>query len=251
MTSKGWIIFAALCVAILGGMIFMAQKDKIDVSSIDPHTLQAAMAQNGNIADHVQGKADSKVVLIEYGDFQCPGCASSHPIIKTVVDKYKDRIAFVFRNYPLYQAHPNAFSSASAAEAAGLQGKYWEMYDKLFENQSSWRDLSGAERTNYYLSLASDLSLDTAKFTTDIDSQEVKSKINFDTALGQKSKVEGTPSFFMNGKSVGDQYVLDGKVVAKGTSGASLIWSDATAFENLVIIPALKEAGIETVDSTN
>ena len=77
MTSKGWIIFATLCVAILGGMIFMAQKDKMDISNIDINKLQAATEQNGNIAEHVEGKADSKVVLIEYGDFQCPGCASS------------------------------------------------------------------------------------------------------------------------------------------------------------------------------
>ena len=251
MTSKGWIIFATLCVAILGGMIFLAQKDKMDVSNIDINKLQAATEQNGNIAEHVEGKADSKVVLIEYGDFQCPGCASSQPVMKELVEKYKGQIAFAFRNYPLYQAHPNAFSSASAAEAAGLQGKYWEMYHKLFENQSAWRDLSGAERTNYYLSLASDLKLDTAKFTTDIDSEAVKKKIDFDTALGQKAEVTGTPSFYLNGKNVGDQYVLDGKIVAKGTSGASLIWSDATAFENLIILPALKEAGISVADPTN
>ena len=251
MTSKGWIIFATLCVAILGGMIFMAQKDKMDVSAIDVNKIQAATAQSGDIADHTEGKTDSKVVLIEYGDFQCPGCASAQPVMKALVEKYKDKMTFVFRNYPLYQAHPNAFSSASAAEAAGLQGKYWEMYHKLYENHSAWRDLSGSERTNYYLSLASDLELDTAKFTTDIDSDAVKKKIDFDTALGQKAKVTGTPSFYMNGKNVGDQYVLDGKIVAKGTSGASLIWSDAAAFENLIILPALKEAGISVADPTN
>lgn len=251
MTSKGWIIFATLCVAILGGMIFTAQKDKIDVANVDLNKLQSATSQNGNIADHVEGKTDSKVVLIEYGDFQCPGCASANPVIKSVVEKYKDRIAFVFRNYPLYQAHPNAFASASVAEAAGLQGKYWEMHAKLYENQTLWKDLSGAARTDYYLSAASDLGLDTAKFTADIDSEAVKKKIDFDTALGKKAEITGTPSFFLNGKSVGDQYVLDGKIVPKGTSGASLIWSDQTAFENLLIIPALKEAGIESSSPAN
>lgn len=251
MTSKGWIIFASLCVTILGGMIFVAQKDKTDVSSVDVSKLQPATEQNGNIADHVQGNADSKVVLIEYGDFQCPGCASAAPVIKGLVEKYKDNIAFVFRNYPLYQMHPNAFSSSSAAEAAGLQGKYWEMYDKLYENQSSWVSLSGTVRTDYYLSLASQLGLDIETFKADLESEAIKQKIDFDSALGKKVEIAGTPSYFMNGKNVGDQYALDGKVVPKGTSDASLIWSDAAAFENFVIIPALKEAGIETTTPTN
>lgn len=248
MTGKTWAIFAALCVAVLGGMIWVSQSDKIDVTNVNIDTLQTASAQNGGIADHTEGKADSKVVLIEYGDYQCPGCGSAYPIIKQVVDKYKDQITFVFRNYPLYSAHPNAFSSASAAEAAGLQGKFWEMHDKLFTNQNSWKDLNGTARTDYYVNLASQLSLDVDKFKADLDNPDVKKKIDFDAALGKKAQVTGTPSFYLNGKSIGDQYVLDGKIVPRGTSGAALVWTDADAFGKLVIEPALKEAGIPTAE---
>ncbi len=245
MTGKAWGIFAALCVAILGGMIFMAQGDKIDVSNIDGNKLQSASTQNGNIGEHIEGKTDSKVVLIEYGDYQCPGCGTAYPIMKNIATKYKDKVAFVFRNFPLYSIHPNAFAAATVAEAAGLQGKFEQMHDKLYESQSSWRDLTGAERTNYFLVLGGQLGLNTDKMKADLDSANIKKKIDFDTALGKKAQVTGTPAFYLNGKSVGDQYVLDGKIVPKDTKGASLIWADQATFENLVLNPALKEAGIE------
>ena len=205
MTSKGWIIFATLCVAILGGMIFMAQKDKMDVSAIDVNKIQAATAQSGDIADHTKGKTDSKVVLIEYGDFQCPGCASAQPVMKALVEKYKDKMTFVFRNYPLYQAHPNAFSSASAAEAAGLQGKYWEMYDMLFENQKSWSSLDASQRGSVFNGYAQALDLDLEKFTADVAATNVSKKITFDQALGKNIGVNATPAFYLNGEKLDEE----------------------------------------------
>ena len=243
MTSKGWIIFATLCVAILGGMIFVAQKDKTDVSSVDVSKLQPATEQNGNIADHVQGNADSKVVLIEYGDFQCPGCASAAPVIKGLVEKYKDNIAFVFRNYPLYQMHPNAFSSSSAAEAAGLQGKYWEMHDKLYTTQNEWNQLTGADRTEYFVQAAVSIGVDGDQLRDDIsNNKDIKKKIDFDTALGKKVQITGTPGIFVNGENFSDKRIKDGKFTSD--TKASYVWNDATAFENLVIKPALKKAGV-------
>ncbi|MBC7764274.1 thioredoxin domain-containing protein [Microbacteriaceae bacterium] len=245
MTKKMWIIFSVLCIAIIGGLIAISQGDKADVENINPATIQAASKGSGNIADHVSGNTSSKVVLIEYGDYQCPGCESAYPIVKQVTDKYSKQIAFVFRNYPLVQAHPNALSSASASEAAGLQGKYWEMHDRLYTDQASWKELSGVARTNYFVTSAVSLGMDGKKFTTDLDSADVSRKIKFDIALGKKINLTGTPTFYVNDKNVGDQYVKDGKIVPKTTDGAALIWSDASAFENLIIIPALKEKGIE------
>ncbi|MFZ1600261.1 MAG: thioredoxin domain-containing protein, partial [Candidatus Saccharimonas aalborgensis] len=143
MTTKSWIIFSVLCVAILGGLVWVSRGDRIDVTDIDPSTVQPALSKNGQIADHTYGNMNSKVVLIEYGDYQCPGCGSAAPVIKKVVDKYKDKIGFVFRNFPLYEKHPNAFAASATAEAAGLQGKYWEMHEKLYANQDAWSQLSG------------------------------------------------------------------------------------------------------------
>ncbi len=244
MTKKSWIIFSVLCVGILAGLIGISQGDKINVDKVDLAVIQPASKSSGNIADHVIGNASSKVILFEYGDYQCPGCESAHPIIKQLTDKYSKQLGFVFRNFPLTSIHPNALAAASASEAAGLQGKYWEMHDKLYGEQASWKDLSGAARTDYFASAASSLGIDSKRFTTDLDNVDVKQKIDFDRALGQKSNVTGTPSFYLNDKNVGDQYVKDGKIVAKTTEGANPIWSDLTAFENLVIIPALKEKGI-------
>jgi protein-disulfide isomerase len=244
MTNKGWIIFTVLCAAILGGLIGVSQKDKIDVSSADLNVAQAATASSGNIADHVFGNQNSKALLIEYGDYQCPGCESAYPIVKQITEKYKDQLGFIFRNFPLSSLHPNALAAAAASEAAGLQGKYWQMHDKLYEDQASWKNLGGENRTDYFVAAAEDLGLDGNKLRTDLNDANVKKKIDFDRALGEKAGVTGTPSFFINGKNVGDDYALNGKIVPKGTEGAQLVWSDASAFENLVIIPALKEKGI-------
>jgi protein-disulfide isomerase len=244
MTKKGWIIFSVLCVAVFGGLIAISQGDKIDVSKVQLAEIHSASNDSGDIADHVFGNEKSKVILYEYGDYQCPGCESAYPIIKQVTEKYKDQLGFVFRNFPLTSIHPNALAAASVSEAAGLHGKYWEMHDKLYEDQAAWKDLTGTDRTEYFVAAAENMGIDGTSFRKDIDSTEVKKKIDFDRALGQKAGITGTPSFFINGKNVGDQYVLDGKVVPKGTEGASLIWSDATAFESLVIVPALKEQGI-------
>jgi protein-disulfide isomerase len=245
MTKKAWIIVAVLCVSIFGGLIWLSRSNQVDVSNIDINAIQPASAQSGNIADHVTGNADSKVIIIEYGDYQCPGCGSSYPVIKKVMEKYGDKIGLVFRNYPLYNAHPNAFAAASTAEAAGLQGKFWEMHDYLYSNQNSWSTLEGQERTNYFSNAAKSLGISEQTFLTDMTSARVKKKIDFDTALGKKAVISGTPSFFLDGKSVGDQYFADGKLVDKTTDGAQLVWTDADAFGTLVVEPALKAAGIK------
>ncbi len=245
MTRNGWIIFGVLCVALLGGLIVISQRDKIDVSKLDGTKVQAAAAENGNIADHTYGNMQSKVILIEYGDFQCPGCASAYPIIKQVTEKYKDKIGLIFRNFPLTSIHPNALAAAAAAESASLQGKYWEMHDKLYENQDTWKNLTGQERTDYFKKLATDIGLDTSKWTADLDSEGVQKKIAFNQALGKKAGVTGTPAFYINGESVGDKYFEGNKLVDNKTDASRLVWSDATAFENLVIKPALEAHGIK------
>lgn len=243
MTKKTWIIFVAVCVVLLGGLVVMSNKEKVNVSSVDANKIQSADDQSGGIAEHVFGNKDSKVMLVEYGDYQCPGCGSAYPVMKTLSEKYQGQIGFVFRNFPLTQLHPNARAAAAAAEAAGLQNKYWEMHNKLYESQSAWESLSADTRTNTFVTYAKDLGLDTGKFTTDLSSDNVNKKISFDQAVGTKVKVSGTPTFYLNGKAA-DQYVKDGKIVPATTAGANPIWSDADSFEKLLLIPALKEAGI-------
>lgn len=245
MTKKAWIIFVAVVVVLLGGMIYLSNKDKstADVSKVTTTDVLPATAGSGNIADHVFGQPKSKVTLIEYGDYQCPGCGSAYPIIKSLTEKYQGQLTFVFRNFPLTSIHPNARVAAAAAEAAGLQGKYWEMHNKLYENQSDWNQLSVDQRNNYFYNLASQLGLKTDQFKSDFESRAVNQKITYDQALGKKDNVQGTPTFFLNGKEL-NQYVKDGKFVAANTDGANPVWGDATALDTLVLQPAFKEAGI-------
>jgi protein-disulfide isomerase len=244
LSKKAWIIFAAICIVLLGGLVYLSSKSKVDVGSIDTNKIQTATAASGDIADHVFGKADSKVMLVEYGDYQCPGCGSAYPAIKQVTEKYEGQLAFVFRNFPLADKHPNARAAAAAAEAAGIQGKFWEMHNKLYETQASWGSLASDKRGSFFEGYAQELGLKTDVFKTNFASTKVGTKINFDQAIGKKAGVNATPTFYLNGQPV-DQYVKDGAIVSSDTAGASPIWSDASALEKLVLIPAFKSAGID------
>jgi len=227
VSKKAWIIFAAVCVVVLGGLVYLSSKNKVDVSNVDANKIQSASDQSGNIADHVFGKADSKVMLVEYGDYQCPGCGAAYPNIKQVSEKYKDQLAFVFRNFPLSSLHPNARAAAAVAEAAGLQGKFWEMHNLLSANQSSWENLTSDKRTDFFTGYAKQLGLDANRFTTDLSSANINAKIAYDQALGKKLNINATPSIFLNGKAV-DQDT----------------WNNADNLDKAVA-EALKENGIE------
>lgn len=226
MSKTAWIIFTVATAGLFGLLVLFSNSTKINVDSIDVTKIQSASKQSGNIADHVFGKSGSKVTLINYGDYQCPGCGTAHPTIKAVTELYKDQIQFVFRNFPLTDAHPNAKAAAGATEAAGLQGKYWEMHNKIYESQSDWENLSGTERSDFFANYAKSFGLDVTKFNDDAGSSDVSYKINFDKALGVKAGVDATPTFFLNGKK------LDSK-----------IWGDETKLKE-AIDAELKKAGI-------
>jgi len=207
----GWIIFGAIIVLFLGGLVIYQRSTNppLNVSDVNTNAVIAASDQNGQIADHVFGINDSKVVLIEYGDFQCPSCGNAHPKIKEITEAYKDRITFIFRNFPLTANHPNARAASGAVEAAGLQGKYWEMHDLVFESQNEWSGLAGEARTNKFTDYAISIGLDKDKFLTDVASADVNKKISFDQALGKKVNVSGTPTFVLNGEKVSTEISND------------------------------------------
>ena len=241
MTKKTWIIFIVVCAALLGGLIWLSRNSQVNVDTIDILAIQPAGDQNGNIADHVYGNKDAKVRIIEYGDFQCPGCASAAPTLKVVADKYPDDVAIVFRNFPL-PGHGNARAAAAAAEAAGMQGKYWEMHANLYNAQNDWANLSGQTRLDTFAGYAEGLGLNREKFLEDMTSRDISAKINFDKALGTKAKVTGTPAIFVNGE-VANKSVRDGQLVA-GNNNDPLVWSSPELFETHMVIPALKKAGV-------
>jgi len=143
-------------------------------------------------SDHAQGPADAPVTLVEYGDYQCPYCGEAYPVIKAVQGMFGDRLRFVFRNFPLSQAHRYAQLAAEAAEAAGAQGKFWEMHDALYENQ----DQLGQA---LFEVLVARLGLDAGRFEADLETHQFQSRVKHDFMGGVRSGVSGTPGFFING----------------------------------------------------
>ncbi len=142
--------------------------------------------------DHAEGPADAPMTLVEYGDYQCPYCGAAYPVVKRLQKSLGKKLRFVFRNFPLTQAHPYALIAAEAAEAAALQGKFWEMHDLLFEQQALLE-------ADIIPTWAERLGLDLAKLGNDISQGDVEKRIKEDRQSGIRSGVNGTPTFFING----------------------------------------------------
>lgn len=148
-------------------------------------------------SDFVKGEKSAKVTLIEYGDFECPACAAYFPVVKQLSSEFGKDLRIVHRFFPLTNIHKNAMIAGQAAYAAGLQNKFWEMHDQLYENQNDWANLS--DPRNSFLEYAKELGLDLPKFKTDATS---KSTENFIKDAERNAKVIGinsTPTFFVNG----------------------------------------------------
>ncbi|MDR6735608.1 MULTISPECIES: thioredoxin domain-containing protein [unclassified Sphingobacterium] len=144
-------------------------------------------------ADHILGNGQADLTIVEYGDYQCPHCGTAHPIIKEMMAELGSQIRFVFRNFPLSEMHPYAKSAALAAEAASLQGKFWEMHDAIFENQNALND-------EWLLDMAQKLDLDMDKFRSALKDESLLDRVEGDFESGMMSGVNGTPTFFVNGQ---------------------------------------------------
>ncbi len=206
MNKTSWIIFIVVVVVLLGGLVAWARisNPSIDVSGIENNSVIAASTQNGDIADHTKGSSDNKILLIEYGDFQCPSCAAANPNVLGLMEEYGDSVTLIFRNFPLTSIHPNAKTAAAVAESAGLQGKYWEMHNNLYDLQNEWSSLSATERTGQFQKYAEALGLDMDQFNSDLSSANVNQKISFDMAIGKEAGVSATPTFYLNGEKLDD-----------------------------------------------
>jgi len=148
---------------------------------------------NGN---YLAASSSAKVTLVEFGDYQCPACVVYHPLVKQLLTEFSGKVNFVFRNFPLSQ-HANAPISAYAVEAAGLQGKYWQMHDKVYESATDW--VASTDAKTIFIGYAGNLGLDMDKFRTDIDSSAVKDKVQKDTNDGNLINISATPTFYING----------------------------------------------------
>lgn len=191
MKSRFSLILIA-CVVIFGGILLFSKKDASAPTGSDGQPIQAS--------NHTRGSGSTGVVLVEYGDFQCPACGQYYPIVEGLVKKYEDKITFQFRNFPLRQIHPNAMLAHRSAEAASNQGKFWEMYSSLYAGQDAWSSLQ--DPNDVFRSYAEALKLDMTKFDNDVKSEAVNDVINADIAAGQQLGVSGTPTFILDGKKI-------------------------------------------------
>ena len=156
--------------------------------------------------DHVKWGVDQKNVLVEFSDYQCPACASFHQVLKayeasgSAQNKVARKLAFVYKNYPLEKIHKNARPAAYAAEAAGMQNKFSEMGDLLFNNQKGWGESNDSNKI--FREYAKRLNLDLVKFNKDMTSPEVKKLVDDDIILGNQVGITSTPTFYLNGKKL-------------------------------------------------
>ncbi len=143
--------------------------------------------------DHIQGSPTAKITLVQYGDYQCPYCGEAYSIIKRIQKRFGSDLRFVFRNFPITEAHPFAETGAEIAEAAGAQGKFWEMHDFLFENQQSLSNV------DFFARYANEkLGLDGKRLKNEVLTRAYTPRIKEDFTSGIRSGVNGTPTFFIN-----------------------------------------------------
>jgi protein-disulfide isomerase len=160
--------------------------------------------------DHVAGPADAPVTLVEYGDYECPHCARAHPVVARVRESLGSSLRFVFRHFPLTEAHPHAEHAAEAAEAAAQRGKFWEMHDAIYQHQAD--GLEDEDLAGY----AAALGLDAEDVLAEIEDEAHVERVRADFMGGVRSGVNGTPTFFINGQR------FDGD------------WTDADAFATVL-----------------
>ncbi len=194
------IVLAATFVLVVGGVLLLGkptnstQSTNINSSVLVPE----GVYQTTGFVDgkYLAASASAKITLVEFGDYVCPACGTYEPIIKKLLSDHAGKINYVFRNYPL-SYHTNAIPASYAVEAAGLQGKYWEMHEKIFTTQNEWSSLS--DPVGVFVEYARDLGLDIDKFSSDMNSQTIKDKVQRDYNDGNTVGLTETPTFYING----------------------------------------------------
>lgn len=197
MSKQFWAVLVAIAVVLIGVAIFTNNK-KADAPS---------SKGSSGITHHVKGDDKAHVTLVEYGDYECPVCGLYFPIVEQVNQKYDGQIQFQFVNFPLVQIHQNAFAGARAAEAADLQGKFWEMHDALYKNQDQWANANSP--ISYFQLYAEQIGINVNQFKTDFASSKVNDRINADLAQANKLGLNGTPTFFLDGKQLANAQLVD------------------------------------------
>lgn len=192
MKTISYWAFGALIVALgIWALIVFSQGTTTSTASIKIPALTSK---------DFQSNPGAKVTLVEYADFECPACKAYYPVVKQVQAQYGSKLNLVYRMFPLKTIHPNAVNSGKAAYAANLQGKFWEMHDKLFDTQDSWAGLPDPEST--FISYAKDLGLNTDQFKKDYEASNTDTLVNNSYDQATNIGLNATPTFFLNGTQI-------------------------------------------------
>ncbi|MBR3137930.1 thioredoxin domain-containing protein [Candidatus Saccharibacteria bacterium] len=223
---------AVVALIIIGAYAVIDGNNKAtNYDNYDFYSVIEPTKDNGEIGDHVKGNPEAPVLIFEYADYQCPGCASINTRVNRVVEQLDGKLAIVYRSF-LLSYHQNGTAAASAAEAAGLQG-YWKEYaDKLFEEQSEWEYADTSERTelfNKYFKEVTNNKGDLDKFNQDIASEAVSKKISFDMGIGKRVDVSGTPAFYVDGQLI--NWGSEGSVTV---NGQTISWDSARSGDDFI-----------------
>jgi len=234
MSKQFWAVIIVI-VIVLGGIFFITNS-KTSSSSTSSST--------STPSNNIEGQGKDGITLVEYGDFQCPYCGEYYAAVKDVQAEYNTEMTFQFVNFPLISIHQNAFAGARAAEAAALQGKFWQMHDLLYEENQEYYDTNETANTwvgasdpeSYFDQYAAQLGLNVNEFEADYASSQVNNIVNADMAKGNKLGVDATPTFYLDGKQiqVGDsvssfEQLINAAIKAKGDSVPSTTASAGTA----------------------
>jgi protein-disulfide isomerase len=198
------IVIVAAVVAAAGIALYLSRQGATEAGGKPSGDAKSAQG-NGRI----RGAEDAPITLVEYGDYQCPTCGHYHPIIQELLSRYNGKLKLEYHHFPLIQIHPNAMAAALAAEAAGEQGKFWEMHDLLYQRQQEWAPSPNAE-TNF-VQYALQLGLDSNRFMQSMRSPATRDRVLADVTRGS-SVVQGTPTFILNGELIHELPGLEGLV---------------------------------------
>lgn len=186
MKKHTWTIVGVIAVVLLGASFVYSN--------------QIAQQANEGVefSAHIKGNPDAPTKLVEYSDFQCPACAQAFPVVQQLLEEHGDKISFEYKHFPLFSIHPHAVPAARAAEAAGQQGQFFAMHDKLFEEQSVWSN--AASPNVYFEQYAEELELDMKLFKRHLNASVIDDKINDEFNEARELGFTGTPSFMLNGQ---------------------------------------------------
>ena len=200
------IISGVFALSVVSGfLLFTVKKQRLAdtrAAAIAAATKTSSAISHGADPPHIRGSSDAPVTLEEFGDFQCPSCGSYHPELKKMEAEFGDKMKVIFRELPLLPMHEHALMAAQAAEAAGMQGKFWEMHDLLYDNQAKW--VEQKDLVPVFVDYAKQLGLNPDQFMKDLNGETVAQRIFQDGKRAHSFGLQGTPSFFVNGKEAKD-----------------------------------------------